>query len=63
MVIDITNPLTADYSGLTIEHSTSAAEEIAKAVPNAAVVKGFNTIFAQLFAEGAAIAPAWLRKA
>ena len=31
-MIDITNPLTADYMGLTIGHSTSAAEEIAKAV-------------------------------
>jgi 8-hydroxy-5-deazaflavin:NADPH oxidoreductase len=53
VVIDITNPLTADYMGLTIGHSTSAAEEIAKAVPEAAVVKGFNTIFAPLLDEGA----------
>ena len=35
VVIDITNPLTADYMGLTLGHSTSAAEEIAKAVPEA----------------------------
>jgi 8-hydroxy-5-deazaflavin:NADPH oxidoreductase len=53
VVIDITNPLTEDYMGLTIGHTTSAAEEIAKAVPNAALVKGFNTIFAQVLAEGA----------
>jgi predicted dinucleotide-binding enzyme len=33
VVIDITNPLTADYMGLTIGHSTSAAEEITKAIP------------------------------
>lgn len=52
-VIDITNPLTADYMGLTLGHSTSAAEEIAKAVPNAAIVKGFNTVFAQVLAKGA----------
>jgi 8-hydroxy-5-deazaflavin:NADPH oxidoreductase len=52
-VIDITNPLTADYMGLTIGHDTSAAEEIAKAIPNAALVKGFNTLFAQVLAEGA----------
>ena len=51
-VIDITNPLTADYMGLTLGHSTSAAEEIAKAVPNAALVKGFNTVFAQVLAQG-----------
>jgi hypothetical protein len=53
VVIDITNPLTADYMGLTIGHSTSAAEEIAKAVPGAEVVKAFNTVFAQVLAEGA----------
>ena len=54
VVIDITNPLTADYMGLTIGHNTSAAEEIAKAVPGAEVVKAFNTVFAQVLAEGAA---------
>jgi 8-hydroxy-5-deazaflavin:NADPH oxidoreductase len=53
VVIDITNPLTADYMGLTIGHSTSAAEEIAKAVPGAEVVKAFNTLFAQVLSEGA----------
>ncbi len=53
VVIDITNPLTADYMGLTLGHSTSAAEEIAKAVPGAEVVKGFNTVFAQVLSEGA----------
>ncbi|MFM8865876.1 MAG: NADPH-dependent F420 reductase [Limnohabitans sp.] len=52
-VIDITNPLTPDYMGLTLGHSTSAAEEIAGAVPGAEVVKAFNTVFAQVLAEGA----------
>jgi predicted dinucleotide-binding enzyme len=52
VVIDITNPLTADYMGLTVGFTTSAAEEIAKAVPGAEVVKGFNTLFAQVLAEG-----------
>lgn len=52
VVIDISNPLTPDYMGLTIGHGTSAAEEIAKAVPQAAVVKGFNTLFAQVLAAG-----------
>lgn len=51
VVIDITNPLTADYMGLTLGHSTSAAEEIAKAAPGAEVVKAFN-VFAQVLAEG-----------
>ena len=53
VVIDISNPLTEDYMGLTIGHSTSAAEEIARAVPQAVIVKGFNTLFAQVLAGGA----------
>ena len=53
VVIDITNPLTPDYMALTIGHDTSAAEEIAKALPGAQVVKGFNTLFAQVLAAGA----------
>jgi 8-hydroxy-5-deazaflavin:NADPH oxidoreductase len=53
VVVDITNPLTPDYMELTLGHSTSAAEQIAQAVPGAEVVKGFNTVFAQILAEGA----------
>ncbi len=52
VVIDITNPLTPDYMSLTVGHDTSAAEEIAKAAPGAELVKGFNTIFAQVLAAG-----------
>ena len=52
VVIDITNPLSADYMSLTIGHVTSASEEIAKAVPQAHVVKAFNTLFAQVLADG-----------
>jgi predicted dinucleotide-binding enzyme len=53
VVIDIANPLTADYMGLTLGHSTSAAEELARTVPGAHVVKAFNTVFAQVLAGGA----------
>ena len=56
IVIDITNPLTADYMNLTIGHSTSAAEQIAAALPGALVVKAFNTVFAQVLAEGPQLA-------
>jgi 8-hydroxy-5-deazaflavin:NADPH oxidoreductase len=55
VVVDITNPLTADYMGLTLGHSTSAAEEIAKAIPGAQVVKAFNTVLAQVLGHGSSL--------
>ena len=44
-VIDVTNPLKPDYSGLATEDS-SAAEELQRLLPEASVIKAFNTIFA-----------------
>jgi predicted dinucleotide-binding enzyme len=44
-VIDVTNPIKPDYSGLATDGS-SAAEEFQKLLPEAKVVKAFNTIFA-----------------
>lgn len=56
VVIDITNPLSDDFMSLTVGHATSAAEEIAKAIPGAEVVKAFNTLFAQVLADAPAFA-------
>jgi predicted dinucleotide-binding enzyme len=44
-VIDTTNPVKPDYSGLATPGS-SAAEEFQRLLPDAKVVKAFNTIFA-----------------
>ena len=54
VVIEISNPLKADMSGLQIGHTTSAAEEIARQLPGARIVKAFNTTFAQVLQEGPA---------
>lgn len=43
VLVDCTNPLLADLSGLALGHSTSAAEEIAGMAPGARVVKCFNS--------------------
>jgi len=47
ILVDCTNPLAPDLSGLSIGHTTSAAEELARWAPGARVVKAFNTIGAQ----------------
>lgn len=52
IVVDVTNPVKEDFSGLQVGHTTSAAEEIAKALPGARVVKAFNTAFAQVYDQG-----------
>lgn len=48
VVIDATNPLKADFSGLATEGGPSGAERLAKLLPDAAVAKAFNTVLASL---------------
>ena len=47
ILIDCTNPVKPDLSGLAIGHTTSAAEEVARRAAGARVVKGFNTTGAE----------------
>jgi predicted dinucleotide-binding enzyme len=42
VVIDCTNPLKPDFSGLTIGHTTSGAEQVAEWAKGAKVFKAFN---------------------
>ncbi|MDD1750064.1 MAG: NADPH-dependent F420 reductase [Methanothrix sp.] len=48
ILIDCTNPLKPDYSGLSVGGATSAAEEVARMARGAKVVKAFHTTFAAL---------------
>jgi predicted dinucleotide-binding enzyme len=50
-VVDVTNALTQDMQ-LALGFSTSGAEELQKKMPEAHVVKAFNTIFAQHMDKG-----------
>lgn len=48
VLIDCTMPLEPDLSGLVFGHTTSGSEEIAKMVPEAKVIKAFNSTFAEV---------------
>jgi predicted dinucleotide-binding enzyme len=50
-LLDATNPSTPDGLELVLGHATSGAEEIARAVPEARVVKAFNHVYAELLEE------------
>jgi 8-hydroxy-5-deazaflavin:NADPH oxidoreductase len=53
VVVDITNPLDFQtFDSLTVPADSSAAAEIAAALPTARVVKAFNTTFAATVASG-----------
>jgi predicted dinucleotide-binding enzyme len=51
VVIDATNPLKPDLSGLATEGGPSIAEQIATKLPGAEVAKAFNTLFASVQAD------------
>jgi 8-hydroxy-5-deazaflavin:NADPH oxidoreductase len=54
VVVDITNPLDfATFDSLTVPADSSAAAEIAAALPRSRVLKAFNTTFAGTLAAGA----------
>jgi predicted dinucleotide-binding enzyme len=54
VVVDITNPLNFEtFDSLTVPADSSAAAEIAAALPESRVVKAFNTNFAGTLATGA----------
>ncbi len=53
VLVDVTNPIASDVSGVVTPESSSAAQEIAKAAPAGAhVVKAFNTVFGHVLARG-----------
>ncbi|WP_460045023.1 NADPH-dependent F420 reductase [Pseudomonas sp. S2_H01] len=53
VIVDITNPVAPDLSGLVTPQGSSGAQEIAKGAPSGAhVVKAFNTLFGHVLAKG-----------
>lgn len=53
VIVDITNPLNFEtFDSLTVPPDSSAAAEIAAALPNSRVLKAFNTTFAATLASG-----------
>ncbi len=51
VVIDVSDPITPDMTGLATEGGPSAAERLAEQLPGARVVKAFNTVFATVQAQ------------
>lgn len=49
IVIDISNPFTADFSDFTIDWGNSAAEELQRMIPEAHVVGAFKNTFFKVF--------------
>ena len=53
VAVDPTNPATPDGKGLLVGFETSGAEEIARRIPGASVVKAFNHVYAEVLERGA----------
>jgi predicted dinucleotide-binding enzyme len=55
VIIDITNPVSSDFTGFVTPEGSSGAQEIAKAASASAhVVKAFNTLFSNVLTAGPA---------
>jgi predicted dinucleotide-binding enzyme len=52
IIIDLINPLTPDAKDLLLGFNTSAAEEIAKLLTDAKIVKAFNTVASPVLQSG-----------
>jgi 8-hydroxy-5-deazaflavin:NADPH oxidoreductase len=53
VIVDVTNPVNSDMSGLVTPPGSSGAQETAKGLPAGAhAVKAFNTIFGHVLAKG-----------
>lgn len=51
VVVETSNPLTPDYSGIETAGGPSAAERLAERLPEARIVKAFNTVFSPVQAD------------
>ncbi len=54
VAVDLTNPATPDGRTLLLGHSTSGAEEIARLIPGASVIKALNHVYAEVLEAGPA---------
>jgi len=55
VIVDITNPITPDFTGFLVSERSSGAQQIASAAPaGAQVVKAFNTLPSEVLAAGSA---------
>ncbi len=57
LVIDITNAFTPDLKHLTVPAGTSVAQTLQRMLPDAHVIKAFNTLFAHKIADGSYFSP------